>query len=411
MNNSDINEAIILGNIVFYGTPAYGHINPTLPIITGLVKRGYSVIYYATDEFRQVIEDCGAEFRAYDFGDTEWNPQVGSRILDLTELILKFTDMQLEALLTEARQRNPVLIMHDTLAFWGRAVAGTMGIKAVSVNTIVTVYGYTGRAFRMYMNRFAAKSVLEYKAIPGIMKYKRSLKKRYPIKNMSLLGMLMNEEAFNIFTYPRQVHPEGNKLKENCFFLGPAAILRKNTDDTDEDYRHSNLIYVSLGTIFNDSLDFYRAVLSVFTDTKYTVVIACGKQYEKLMAEKIPTNIILKTYVNQQRIMKNAILFITAGGMNSICEAAANGVPCLLYPQQGEQDINAKAFEKLGLGNIVKSEQKLLEASEKLLNHFQPNPELIREFSTIRMAELMDRLEKEIKNRDKKEICKIKYIG
>ena len=66
-------------NLIFYGTPAHGHINPTLPIITRLVDKNYKVIYYATEEYRDVITDAGADFRAYDFGGIEWNPEVGSR--------------------------------------------------------------------------------------------------------------------------------------------------------------------------------------------------------------------------------------------------------------------------------------------------------------------------------------------
>ena len=84
--------------VIFYGTPAHGHINPTLPIITRLVDKNYKVIYYATEEYRDVITDAGADFRAYDFGGIEWNPEVGSRIFKLTELVLKFTDKQLKSM-------------------------------------------------------------------------------------------------------------------------------------------------------------------------------------------------------------------------------------------------------------------------------------------------------------------------
>lgn len=384
-------------NIIFYGTPAYGHINPTLPIIRELTRCGYSVIYYATEEFRQTIETCGAEFRAYDFGDIEWMPQIGSRILQLTEVVLRFTYEQLESLLTEAREVQPVLILHDTIAFWGRAVADTMGIKAASVNAIVTAYQYTGKAFRMYATRFTGTSLFQLKSIRNIMLYRRQLLRRYPIKDRKLLRLLMNKEEFNIFTYPRQVHPEGNQLEESCFFLGPAAILRTDTYAMDEEYPYENLIYVSLGTIFNESLSFYRRIFSAFANTKYTVVIACGKLCERLKEEAVPSNVILKSFVNQKRILKKAILFITAGGMNSICEAAVNGVPCLLCPQQGEQDINARAFEKLGLGTIIRREGNILENAEKRLNHFQPNQELICDFSTIYMDELMVKLEEYVR--------------
>ncbi|MBQ3028213.1 MAG: hypothetical protein IJD26_03975, partial [Lachnospiraceae bacterium] len=182
------------GNIVLFGTPAYGHVNPTLPMITELVKCGYSVTYYDTEEFRQAIEACGATFRAYDFGEIPWTPQVGSRILELTELLLRFTDAQMEALLRQTKELHPVLILHDTIAFWGRAVAQTLGIRAASVNTIITAYRYTGKAFFLYATRFTGTSLQELKAIPGILKYKKRLKKQYGIKRTDLLGVLMNEE-------------------------------------------------------------------------------------------------------------------------------------------------------------------------------------------------------------------------
>lgn len=380
-----------LGNLVFFGTPAYGHVNPTLPIITELRKCGYHVIYYATEEFRQAVEACGAEFRNYDFGTIEWTPQVGSRILELAELLLRFTDVQMEELLRQTKELHPVLILHDTIAFWGRAVAQTLGIRVASVNTIITAYRYTGKAFFLYATRFTGSSFLELKAIPGILKYKKRLKKRYGIRRTDLLGILMNEEKFNVFTYPCPVHPEGKR--ENRFFLGPAAVLREDTFEAEEEYLYDNLIYVSLGTIFNAGPEFYRAVLSQFSGTKYTVVISCGKNYEWLKREVIPPNVIVKPYVNQKKVMAHAKLFITAGGMNSICEAATCGVPCLLYPQQGEQALNARMFRKLGLGKVIRSERQLFRKAEQLLRDYATEPEVSAEFSKVHLIELTERLE------------------
>lgn len=396
MVRTDNDKKGTVGTILFYGTPAYGHINPTLPIVCELVKNGYQVVYYATEEFRQAIEATGAEFHLYDFSDTGWTPQVGSRILELTELVLKFTDEQIERLLKQAEEWKPVLILHDTIAFWGRAIASVLKIKAVSVNTIVTAYNYTGKAFRLYLSRFSWTCLSEFRVLPSICRYRRRLQKRYPIPKMNLLNLLMNKEELNLFTYPGFIHPEESKLKEGYFFLGPSAIMRQVSSEQDENYQYDNLIYVSLGTVFNESLHFFRTVMDEFANTKYQVMISCGKQYDVLIKEQIPDNIILKRYVNQNAVMKNAIVFITAGGMNSICEAASCGVPCLIYPQQGEQDINSIYFERNGLGNRIKSEHNLLQKTEKLLNGFQPNADLIREFNTIHMEELMIKIKQYI---------------
>ena len=382
-----------MGNIIFYGTPAYGHINPTLHIVSELVNRGYFVIYYATEEFRQKIEDCGGEFRAYEFGDIEWSQKMGSRILKLSEIVLRFTCEQGERFLREAMELAPVLVFHDTLAFWGGMVAEILKVKAISVNSIVVVYGYTWKTFRMYLGEFGWESLSEFLELPDVFKYRRKLLKQYGVKINNLLELLMREEELNVFTYPCKMHPEGLRLKKNCFFLGATSNLRVDNCDLAEDYLYDNLIYVSLGTIFNDSLSFYEAVFKAFGDSKYHVVISCSGQYEKLKGMQRPSNVVLKSYVNQQKILKKCKVFISAGGMNSLCEAAANGVPCLLYPQQGEQRINAKMFEKLKLGKIVKREEELLRECEKLLETFKPDDILRDDFSQIFMNELMDKIE------------------
>lgn len=206
-------------NIVFFGLPAYGHINPTLSLISKLVRYNYRVIYYASEEYRTELEGHGAEFRVYNFGDIEWNPQIGSQILKLAELILRFSNEQLETLLAQVKELQPVLIIHDTLAFWGRVVADTMGIKAASVNAIITTYQYKSKIFCMYATHFMGKSLFEYRAIRNIIKYRNKIYKDYPIKNHKVLGLLMNEERLNICTYSRQIHPDADKLKNNCFSL------------------------------------------------------------------------------------------------------------------------------------------------------------------------------------------------
>lgn len=49
----------------FFSGPQSGNVNPTLAIAQGLVQRGNHVIYYLTEEYREVIESTGATFRSY----------------------------------------------------------------------------------------------------------------------------------------------------------------------------------------------------------------------------------------------------------------------------------------------------------------------------------------------------------
>ena len=54
-----------MAKILFFNVPAYGHVNPTLPVVTELVRRGHQLVYYDADTFERTIQATGAEFRAY----------------------------------------------------------------------------------------------------------------------------------------------------------------------------------------------------------------------------------------------------------------------------------------------------------------------------------------------------------
>ena len=50
----------------FFSGPQSGNVNPTLAIAQGLVQQDNEVIYYLTDEYKDVLESTGATFRRYD---------------------------------------------------------------------------------------------------------------------------------------------------------------------------------------------------------------------------------------------------------------------------------------------------------------------------------------------------------
>jgi len=54
-----------MAKLLFFNIPVYGHVNPTLPVVTELVQRGHHVVYYNSDTFEQAFKGTGAEFRSY----------------------------------------------------------------------------------------------------------------------------------------------------------------------------------------------------------------------------------------------------------------------------------------------------------------------------------------------------------
>jgi MGT family glycosyltransferase len=83
-----------------------------------------------------------------------------------------------------------------------------------------------------------------------------------------------------------------------------------------------------------------------------------GRAVEPSSLEPIPENFSVAQFVPQLSVLKDADVFITHGGMNSISEAVMYGVPMIVVPNTVEQALNAARVEQL-LGGIYLESHKL----------------------------------------------------
>lgn len=54
-----------MSKVLFLGIPTHGHVNPTLGLVSELVKQGEEVVYFCSDEFKEKIEKTGASYKHY----------------------------------------------------------------------------------------------------------------------------------------------------------------------------------------------------------------------------------------------------------------------------------------------------------------------------------------------------------
>ena len=105
--------------ILWYGIPAYGHVNSNLYFANLLVKEKIRVVYYSTEMFRSVIERNGCEYRSYPISQKEMDLSDGQKILKLYRLVLEYTEKMLPFLLGEAQKERPWGIILESFALWG----------------------------------------------------------------------------------------------------------------------------------------------------------------------------------------------------------------------------------------------------------------------------------------------------
>ena len=341
-----------MATIVFFCIPAYGHTNPTLNVVRELTARGHRVVYYSYDEFREKIEDAGAEFISCNGFDAQMHltREEGAKIgsdLALSARVLVDTTLALdEPVCRQMEQLKPDCIVADSMAVWGKAVAKKLGIPYVCSTTTF--------AFNRESAKIMPHSLKETLSMITSMgkvnaQVKRLKQRGYPVK--SILDLIGSDETVHTVVYTSPLfQPCAETFPEHFAFVGPSIRpARSEVEKTGE-----KLVYISMGTVNNDMLPLYQACIEAVKDTHWQVILSVGDQVDAGKLQKLSENVFVHSTVDQIAVLEKADAFLTHCGMNSASEGLYFGVPLVMLPQTSEQGGVAARVEQLGAGLRLK---------------------------------------------------------
>ena len=129
-----------MAKLLFFNVPAYGHVNPTLPVVTELVRLGHQVAYCNAEAFAGPVRGAGAEFRAYpDSGASE--AEFGRRVKNLVSVSVFVLEESLRLLpfvVGAIDRETPDLVVFDSIALWGMQATRLQKVpSAASISTFV----------------------------------------------------------------------------------------------------------------------------------------------------------------------------------------------------------------------------------------------------------------------------------
>jgi hypothetical protein len=197
---------------------------------------------------------------------------------------------------------------------------------------------------------------LAYRHLPALMRLRRQLVKTYGSDIFPGKSILPCKGDINIVYTSREFQPETSYIDNSFRFVGPSIL---SVTRTETDFRWDLLdpartrIYLSLGTLYSDNVEFYRTVLTAFSDHPAQFILSMGRQTDIRDLEPVPDNFIIQPSMPQLELLQKVDLFITHGGMNSINEALYYGVPLVVVPQQIEQLINGRQVARQGAGVLL----------------------------------------------------------
>jgi MGT family glycosyltransferase len=174
----------------------------------------------------------------------------------------------------------------------------------------------------------------------------------------SIFRAFSRVEQLNIVFIPREFQPAADTFDDRYLFVGPSILLRHEALDFPFDRLNSEqpLLYISLGSIFTNQLEFYKQCFAAFADQDWQVVLSIGKRTDLAALGPVPENFLLSPYVPQLEILPRTQLFVTHAGANSVMESLYFGVPMVLIPQQPEQQMNAQRVVDMSLGVMLERE-------------------------------------------------------
>lgn len=337
---------------VFFNIPATGHINPTSGVVSELVTRGEEVLYVNAPETQPLIDRMGARFVPYPTSDgltalmaRASGGDIPGNALALAEIGASLMPFVLDLL----RRERPDYVIFDSLAAWGKQGAQILGIPAAaSISTFVLTPGYVPP---MPISTIISTAISALRVQIPYWRVARSARHKFGAQPVGLFGSVMSTGALNIVYTSAALQPFVERLGDEYRFVGTSIAARPaSTDFPFEQITRSPLIYISLGTINNQNLDFYRACFSAFADHPGQFILSAGQKTDLKQLEPIPANFIVRNFVPQLDVLQRTDLFITHGGMNSVHEGLYYNVPLVVIPQQFEQASVAARIVELGAG-------------------------------------------------------------
>ncbi|MBR3942106.1 MAG: glucosyltransferase [Clostridia bacterium] len=337
-----------MSRIVFFCIPAHGHTNPTLGVVRELVERGHEVWYYSYNAFRKKIEEAGATFIACDGYNAEEKldareiVRLGKDLAFSTKILVDTTLSLDEKVCKDMEELKPDCIVADSMALWGKAVAKKLEIPFVSSTTTFAFNQHSAKV----MKRGAGELVKMLFALPKTQKQvKRLQQKGYPVN--TVLDIIGNDDNTHTIVYTSpQFQPCSETFSDKYAFVGP--ILCSSTDVIEK--KKEKLIYISMGTVNNNKLAFYKECISVFGNTEYQVILSVGNLVSVEEFGELPENILVFPYVDQIAVLKKADVFVSHAGMNSVSESLYYEVPLVMLPQTAEQKGVTERVLQLGAG-------------------------------------------------------------
>jgi len=364
-----------VAKILFLNFPAQGHVNPTLAIASELGTYDVEVTYALPESFREPVELARATLAPLPAHEIGMVAALSDHELAALPFELARKAPQMVPPIVELiGQIKPDLVVYNALYLWGRLAAACADVPAAAFRPF-----HAPRAPRSVEAPFVSPELedLAVAAAQGLDMVCRA----YGQPATSLQQLVSVVEPLTLMFTVREFQHGADAFDERFVFTGPCLPAGRPAKNffSGEPLNLTKRVYISLGTVRNDDVAFYRLCIDAFENLDWQPVMSIGHHVDPDLLWPAPNRFFVAPHVPQLSVLAGADVFITHGGFNSVMEALFYGVPMVVMPMTREQRLTARRVRDLGLGVMIEREGLTADELRQAARRAASDPEIRRQ--------------------------------
>jgi len=327
-----------IAHVAFINVPTASNINPTLPLVKVLARRGYRVTYAVSQPFVSRVESAGAEVTDCKFS------AITAKNIDETSycrLALK----TLASTRTLYEKSPPDLVIYDYVALAGRILA--QKVKAPAVRLSVDP---------AFTRECLHEQISEPRLREDVLAVSARANKFLNEHGVTNGDFLLHREKLNVFHYPKEFEPSKEAIDESCIYAGRCPGEQDgfgewsnlpNSDDT-------ATILVAPSRSYMQGREYFEMCVTAFSGIPWRVILSVDDASELL---PLPPNFEIVQNVSYTKLLPYVDVVLGMGGFITSSEAAYHGVP-LVMTSCGEVEVEwaCENIARIGIGIHLRQE-------------------------------------------------------
>ena len=275
-----------MANVLVINFPGEGHINPTLAIVSELIQRGKQlfliVLKIIERRLKQQVRNSEC-LRIFSQINIMERVNEGGSPLTMLSHMIEASERIVTQIVEETKEEKYDYLIYDNHFPVGRIIANILQLPSVSSCTTFAVNQYINFHDEQESRQVDEMNPLYQSCLAGMERWN----KQYGMKCNSMYDIMNHPGDITIVYTSKEYQPRSEVFDESYKFVFN-CYSKRSGEFSYQRFKNEKVIFISMGTVFNEQPALYEKCFEAFKDVDATVVLVVGKKINISQFENIP---------------------------------------------------------------------------------------------------------------------------